>query len=82
LFYGKNVPENPSDKSYINFTRYRSDAFDEMFSKALRTTDEKERMELFAKCDQLIVDDAVVMPLYYDNYIRLVQTNVLPSGTN
>ncbi|HAA00165.1 MAG TPA: ABC transporter substrate-binding protein [Flavobacteriales bacterium] len=76
LFYGKNVPENPSDKSYINFTRYRSDAFDEMFSKALRTTDEKERMELFAKCDQLIVDDAVVMPLYYDNYIRLVQTNV------
>lgn len=76
LFYGKHVPANLSDKSYINFTRYRNPSFDSTFQSALRTTDEKARMELFAKCDQMIVDDAVVMPVYYDNYIRLVQTNV------
>lgn len=76
LFYGKHVPANPSDKSYINFTRYSSPVFDSTFQAALRTVDEKERLELFAKCDQIIIDDAVVMPVYYDNYIRLVQTNV------
>lgn len=76
LFYGRHVPASLEEKSYINFTRYVSPEFDEAYEKALRTTDEKERMELFAKCDQIIIDDAVVMPIYYDNYIRLLQTNV------
>jgi peptide/nickel transport system substrate-binding protein len=43
---------------------------------AMRTVDEKARLALFAKCDQILIDDAPVMPIYYDNYIRLVQTNV------
>jgi peptide/nickel transport system substrate-binding protein len=76
LFYGKNVPSDPSAKSYINFTRYVSPAFDSTFQMAMRTVDEKARLALFAKCDQILIDDAPVMPIYYDNYIRLVQTNV------
>lgn len=76
LFYGKNVPSDPNAKSYINFTRYVSAQFDSTFQMAMRTVDEKARLALFAKCDQILIDDAPVMPIYYDNYIRLVQTNV------
>jgi oligopeptide transport system substrate-binding protein len=76
LFYGKHVPASLNEKSYINFARYISPEFDVIFEEALRATDEKKRLELFAKCDQMIIDDAVVMPIYYDSYIRLVQLNV------
>lgn len=76
LFYGKNVPSDPNAKSYINFARYINPQYDSTFEAALKTTDEKQRLELFAKCDQIIVDEAPVMPIYYDNYIRLVQLKV------
>jgi oligopeptide transport system substrate-binding protein len=76
MFYGKYVPENPDDMSNINFSRYKNEEYDKLFELALRETDEAKRMELFAKCDQMIIDDAVVMPIYYDSYQRLLQTNI------
>lgn len=76
LFYGKHVPSSLNEKSYINFTRYVNPAYDVLFEEAMRETDENKRMELFAQCDQMIIDDAVIMPIYYDNYIRLMQLNV------
>lgn len=76
LFYGRHVPASMSEKSYINFTRYLSPEFDAAFEAALKETDETKRLEKFAICDQIIIDEAVVMPIYYDNYIRLLQTNV------
>ncbi len=33
-------------------------------------------MQLFAQADQIIVDDAVIMPIYYDDYDRLLNTQV------
>lgn len=76
MFYGKYVPENPDDMSLVNFSRYKNDDYDKLYEEALRETDETKRMELFAKCDQMIIDEAVVMPIYYDTYQRLLQTNI------
>lgn len=76
MFYGKYVPDDPSTPSLVNFARYKSDAYDALYEQALRETDEAKRMELFAQCDQMIIDDAVVMPIYYDSYQRLIQTNI------
>lgn len=76
MFYGKNVPDDPDAKSYINFARYKNPEYDSIFETALKTTDEKKRQELFSRCDQILVDEAPVMPIYYDNYIRLVQLKV------
>ena len=76
MFYGKYVPEDKTEISLVNFARYKSDAYDALYERALRETDETKRMELFAQCDQMIIDDAVVMPIYYDSYQRLIQTNI------
>jgi peptide/nickel transport system substrate-binding protein len=38
--------------------------------------DEQQRNLLYAKADQTVIDDAVVLPIYYDIDFRLLQPNV------
>lgn len=76
LFYGKLVPETLSEKSYVNSVRYKNPAFDDLFEKAMREPDASKRNDLYAACDQLVMDDAAFMPVYYDENFRLLQENV------
>jgi peptide/nickel transport system substrate-binding protein len=76
LFYGKNVPANPKDVSPINSFRYRNPKFDELFEKAIATTDIAERNRLYEDAEQLAVNDAVVLFIYYDEDWRLIQPYV------
>jgi peptide/nickel transport system substrate-binding protein len=77
LFYGAHVPEKLSDRAFMNPFRYRSAQFDSLYSQALRTVDNEKRLEILAQADQVLIDDAAFMPIYYDNYIRLLQLNVM-----
>lgn len=69
VFYSKN-PAPP------NYTRYNNPQFDELFERAIAETDDSLRYELYRKADQLVMEDAPVIPLWYDKVVRLVQTNV------
>ncbi len=73
LFYGKNVPANPKDVSPINSFRYKNPKYDELFEKAIATTDVNERNRLYEEAEQLAVNDAVCLFIYYDEDWRLVQ---------
>ncbi|MHB8403522.1 MAG: ABC transporter substrate-binding protein [Bacteroidia bacterium] len=76
LFYSKHIPANPSDKSFINFRRYKNLQFDSLFVAGLKETDNKKRMELYMKADQLLIDDGAVMPVFYDENDRLIQKSI------
>ncbi len=76
LFYSGHIPPKLSDKSYLNSTRYRSAAFDSLFTLAIRTTDEAKRFELYAQADQQMISDAPIMPIYYYKDHRLLQPRV------
>ncbi|TVR42524.1 MAG: ABC transporter substrate-binding protein [Cryomorphaceae bacterium] len=76
LFYGALVPDDINQKSYINSIRYRSDDFDDLFESALRETDQEKRMKLFQQADQVAMDDAAIIPLYYEEAVRVVQGRV------
>lgn len=76
LFNSKYVPSDPTEKTYINSFRYKSKAFDDYFDAALKTTDMEKRNALYNKADQQVIDDAVVMPTYYDIDFRLLQPNI------
>lgn len=71
LFYGKHVPESLSEPSYFNAFRYKNESFDAVFEKALRELDEEKRMALYLEADQIVTEDAAVLPLYYDENYRL-----------
>ncbi len=69
VFYSKN-PAPP------NYTRYKNPAFDAMFEKALAETNDSVRYGLYRQADQIMINDAPVVPLWYDVVIRLVQPSV------
>lgn len=76
LFYGGHVPKTMGEKSYINYTRYVNPRFDSMFIAASKIADNRERYALLAKAEQLVLEDAPVMPIFYDENFRLEQLNV------
>jgi peptide/nickel transport system substrate-binding protein len=76
LLYGAHVPEKLSDKSFINSVRYKSQKFDSLFNIALREINPIKRFELLTEVDQIAVDDAANMPIFYDENTRLLQVHV------
>lgn len=69
MFYSKN-PAPP------NYTRYKNPAFDELYEKALLETNDSLRYDLYRKMDQIVINDAPVMPIWYDMAIHFVQPNI------
>jgi oligopeptide transport system substrate-binding protein len=69
VFYSKN-PAPP------NYTRYKNLTFDNLYEKALLEVNDTLRYKLYQQMDQLIMNDAPVVPLWYDEVVRLVQPNV------
>lgn len=76
LLYGQLVPDDLNKKSYINSIRYKNPKFDQIFELALRETNDDKRNELFREADQIAMDDAAIIPLYYEESIRLLQSDV------
>lgn len=78
VFYGKN-PAPP------NYTRYKNPAFDQLYEKALLEDVDSLRNRLYQQMDQMVVQDAPVVPLWYDEVIHLVNNNISgfePNGLN
>ena len=69
VFYSKN-PAPP------NYTRYNNPAFDALFEKALTENNDSLRYIIYRQADQLLMNDAPVVPLWYDKVVRLVQPTV------
>jgi peptide/nickel transport system substrate-binding protein len=66
VFYSKN-PAPP------NYTRYKNASFDTLLEKALTEQNDSLRYIYYRQADQLIMQDAPVVPLWYDKAIHLVQ---------
>ncbi len=76
LFHGKLVPDDSVKASYLNTVRFKDDVFDEYFESAMRENNREQRMELYANADQQLIENAAVVPLYYEEWIWLVSNKV------
>lgn len=72
MFLSSGVPKNAGEKAYLNSVRYENPVYDSLYFVALRETDETRRYELYRQLDQILMDDAVIMPLYYEEFTRLI----------
>lgn len=70
VFYGKN-PAPP------NYTRYKNATYDLLYEKALSEKNDSLRYKLYQQMDRIIIQDAPVVPLWYDMAIHLVHKNIL-----
>ncbi len=77
LFYSKNfAPGGP------NYMHYRNKKFDELYEQASVETSDSLRAKLYKQMDQMVIDDAPVIILYYDKVLRLTQKNIHNLGNN
>ncbi len=75
MFYSKN-PAPP------NYTRYNNPAFDALYNKSLVEDNDTIRYSLYRQMDQIVINYAPVVPLFYDMVIHLVHKNVSGIRTN
>ena len=69
VFYSKN-PAPP------NYTRFRDDSFDRLYEQSLTEENDSVKTRLYQQMDQLIINRAPVVPLWYDEVLRLTNPRV------
>ncbi|MGL5892226.1 MAG: ABC transporter substrate-binding protein [Bacteroidia bacterium] len=74
--YGSHVPADAGEKSPLNTSRYISPRFDSLYSAAVNEANPAKRAQLFVMADQQAMNDAAIMPIYYEQNDRLVNKNV------
>jgi peptide/nickel transport system substrate-binding protein len=77
LFYSPNhTPQGP------NYTRFTNQAFDKLYEEAMKETNDSARYELYKEMDNLVMEEAPVIILYYDQVIRLTHPAISGLGSN
>ncbi len=69
VFYSKN-PAPP------NYTRFNNAQFDALYEQALQENDDQKRQAIYQKMDQLIIEEAPVIFLFYDETALFAQKNI------
>jgi oligopeptide transport system substrate-binding protein len=77
LFYSRNFAPKG-----VNFFHYRNPEFDRLFEEAQVELDAARKIKLYQQMENLVIEDAPVIPLYYDELVRLVSHKVKGLGTN
>lgn len=77
LFYSPNfTPNGP------NYTHFKNESFDSLYVASLSISNIDERKYLYTKMDSIIIDEAPVVPLFYDMAVRFVNKKVSGLGIN
>ena len=75
VFYSKN-PAPP------NYTRYKNDMYDQLYDRSLAEKNDSLRYNIYRQMDRIILNDAPIVPLWYDMVLHLVHTNVVNFRAN
>ena len=70
LFYGKNGASP-------NYTFFKNEKFDKLYEAAMRETNQSTSCQLYHEMEQLIIEEAPVVPLFYDEVTRFVHNHVV-----
>lgn len=77
LFYSENFcPQGP------NYTHYSSPQFDSLYTKSQSVTDDSLRMDLYREMDAMVMAEAPVIPLFYDQVSHFIRREVENLETN
>lgn len=77
LFYSKNFSPNGP-----NYTHFSNAVFDDLYEQSFAETNLNKRIQLYQKMDKIIIDEAPVIPLFYDKVARFSQKNIQGLGIN
>ena len=76
LTYGKSVPKTLNEPSWPNVSRFVNAQFDELYEKALATQNLEEKNKFLLEAEKLMMEEAPLLILWYDEKYRLYQARV------
>lgn len=77
LFYSPNfAPNGP------NYMHFKNATYDSLYLKSLSISNIEKRKVLYTKMDSIIVEEAPVVPLFYDMAVRFVNKKISGLGIN
>ena len=65
-----------------NYTHFANKIFDTWYDKALQETNDSMRLVYYQKMDSLVIAEAPVVPLFYDEVVRFSQPTISNLGVN
>lgn len=96
FFRGSWIADYPDAESYFtvfysgntappNYTRFHNAEYDRIYERSLTENNDSLRYALYHQLEQIIIKEAPVVPLYYDEVLRFTQKrvkNLRPNGLN
>jgi len=77
IFYSVNFA--PKGSNYFHF---KNEIVDSLYNKAFTITNIEERKKIYTTIDSLAMDNAIMVPLFYDEVVRFTRKNVKGLGIN
>ena len=71
LFYSKD-----NWNKGLNKTHFHSEEFDILYEKSIIESDFEKRTKMYQELDQIIMNNAVIIPLYYDQALRFSHKHI------
>ncbi|WP_139958046.1 ABC transporter substrate-binding protein [Flavicella sediminum] len=95
IYRGSWVADYPDAENYLfifckdyfspggpNYTHFSNMQFDALYKQAIKTTSREKRHLLYQRMDRLLIEEAPVIPLYYDVAVRFMHKNIKNLGIN
>jgi peptide/nickel transport system substrate-binding protein len=95
FFRGSWIADYPDAENYLslfttsnfcpagpNYTHFSNKEFDILYNKAQNEINDSLRYRYYSQMDQIIINEAPVVILYYDQVLRFAQKNIKDMGSN
>ncbi len=76
VLYGGTLPADLTQETFPNTSRYRNPVYDSLYMAGKTAKTQEEAYASFMKAEQLMMDDAPILMLWYAEDYRLVKSNV------
>ncbi len=70
-FYSKNFSPNG-----FNYAHFKNAEFDNLYDKILKIPNMNEKVKIYQQMDKILIEEAPIIPLYYDEIVRLVNPKI------
>ncbi len=65
-----------------NYTHFSMPHFDSLYNQAMKITNDSIRFEYYGRMDSILIEEAPVVPLFYDQVVRFTRPTISGIGVN
>lgn len=93
FFWATWIADYPDAESYLsmfysphaappNYTRYHNKLYDHLYEQSLHLADPQQKYLLYAIMDSILIHEAPIVPLFYDEVMHFLQPGISQWNTN